>query len=99
MIYVRFPLLLRNVADLLHRLGIDISDETVRFGWHRFGPICAVEIRRRRVEGMRSSGWRWRLDALFVRINGKRPYLWRAVDRESQVLESVVMQSRDKNAA
>jgi putative transposase len=49
MIYVRFPLLLRNVEDLLHERGIDISHETVRFWWNLFGSIFAVDTRRRRV--------------------------------------------------
>jgi len=59
MLYVRFPLLLRNVEDLLPERGIDISHETVRFWWQRFGPMIAAEIRRRRVEWMRgASHWR-----------------------------------------
>ena len=62
MMYIRFPLSLRNVGDLLHERGIDICHETVRFWWHRFGPMFAAEIRKRRVEGMRSSHWRWHLD-------------------------------------
>ncbi len=49
MMYVRFPLSLRNVEDLLHERGIDVSHETVRFWWHRFGPIFASEIRKRRI--------------------------------------------------
>ena len=55
MVYVRFPLSLRNVEDLLHERGIDISRETMRFWWNRFGPVFAGEIRKRRIEGMRSS--------------------------------------------
>ncbi len=55
MMYDRFPLSLRNVEDLLHERGIDISHENVRFWWHRFGPMFAAETRKRRVEGMRSS--------------------------------------------
>jgi putative transposase len=55
MMYVRFPLSLRNVEDLLHERGIDISYETVRFWWNRFGRMFAAEIRRTRVERMRSS--------------------------------------------
>ena len=43
MMYVRFPLSLRNVEDLLHERGIDISHETVRFWWNRFGPMFAAE--------------------------------------------------------
>jgi putative transposase len=62
MLYVRFPLSLRNVENLLHVRGIDVSHETVRFWWHRFGPMLASEIRKRRIEGMRSSCWRWHLD-------------------------------------
>ena len=75
MMYVRFPLSLRNVEDLLHERGVDICHETVRFWWHRFGPIFASEIRKRRIEGMRSSHWRWHLDEVFVKINGERHYL------------------------
>ncbi|WP_413875130.1 IS6 family transposase [Albidovulum sp.] len=99
MMYVRFPLSLRNVEDLLHERGIDICHETVRFWWHRFGPMFAAEIRRRRVEGLRSSRWRWHLDEMFVKISGERRYLWRAVDHEGEVLESFVTKRRDKEAA
>ena len=99
MMYVRFPLSLRNVEDLLHERGIEISHETVRFWWNRFGPILASEIRKRRVEGMRSSGWRWHLDEVFVKINGQQHYLWRAVDHEGEVLENFVTKKRDKKAA
>ncbi len=55
MMYVRFPLSLRNVEDLLHERGIEVSHETVRFWWQRFGPLFAAEIRRKRVGGLRSS--------------------------------------------
>jgi len=99
MMYVRFPLSLRNVEDLLHERGIDICHETVRFWWHRFDPLFASEIRKRRIEAMRSSHWRWHLDEMFVRINGERHYLWRAVDHEGEVLESFVTKTRDKKAA
>ena len=62
MLYVRFPLALRNVEDLLHERGIEISHETVRFWWNRFGPMFAAEIRRNRVSRMRSySNWQWHL--------------------------------------
>ena len=99
MMYVRFPLSLRNVEDLLHERGIDISHETVRFWWIRFGPKFAAEIRKRRVTGMRSSNWRWHLDEMFVKINGERHYLWRAVDREGEELESFVTKRRDNKVA
>ena len=99
MLYVRFPLSLRNVEDLLHERGVDVSHETVRFWWQRFGPMFAAEIRKRRIEGMKSSRWRWHLDEVFVKINGERHYLWRAVDHEGEVLESYVTKTRDKKAA
>jgi putative transposase len=99
LLYVRFPLSLRNVEDLLREQGIEISHETVRYWWNRFGPTFAAEIRKRRVEGIQSSHWRWHLDEMFVKINGERPYLWRAVDHEGEVLESIVTKTRDRKAA
>ena len=100
MLYIRFPLSLRNVEDLLHERGIEVSHETVRFWWNRFGPMFAAEIRRRRVERMRSiCHWRWHLDEVVVKINGETHYLWRAVDHEGEVLESFVTKRRDKQAA
>ena len=99
MMYIRFPLSLRNVEDLLFERGIEISHETVRFWWNRFGPLFAAEIRKRRVEGMKSSRWRWHLDEIFVKINGEQHYLWRAVDHEGEVLESFVSRTRDRRAA
>ena len=100
MTYVRFPLSLRNVEDLLHERGIDVSHETARFWWNRFGPMFAAEIKRRRVDQMRAfSNWRWHVDEVFVKINGERHYLWRAVDHEGEVLEAVVTKRRNKKAA
>jgi putative transposase len=100
MLYVRFPLSLRNVEDLLHERGIDICHETVKFWWNRFGPMFAAEIRRKRVQQMRAySNWRWHLDEVFVNINGETHYLWRAVDHEGEVLESYVTKRRDRKAA
>ena len=73
MMYVRFPLSLRNVEDLLHERGVDIGHETVRFWWNRFGPMFAGEIREKRAERLRSGPqWRWHLDEVFVKINGER---------------------------
>jgi putative transposase len=52
LMYVRYPLSLRKVEDLLHERGIDISYETVRAWWNRFGPMFASEIRKKRVASM-----------------------------------------------
>ena len=99
MMYVRFPLSLRQVEDLLSERGIDICHETVRFWWNRFDPLFAAEIRKRRVHRHCYSNWRWHLDEVFVRINGKTYYLWRAVDHEGEVLEVFATKRRDRKAA
>ncbi len=71
MLYVRYPLSLRQVEDILFERGIDICHETVRYWWNRLGPLFAVEIRKRRVVRRNWSNWRWHLDEVFVRINGE----------------------------
>jgi putative transposase len=100
MMYIRFPLSLRNVEDMLHERGIEISHETVRFWWNRFGPMFASGIRKKRVQQLRVySNWRWHLDEVFVKINGETQYLSLAVDHEDEVLESYVTKRRDHKAA
>ena len=99
MMYVRFPLSLRQVEDLLFERGVDISHETVRYWWNRFGPMFAAEIRKLRIRHRSYSQWRWHLDEVFVRINGETYYLWRAVDHEGEVLEVFASKRRDRIAA
>ena len=100
MLYIRFPLSLRNVEDLLHERGVEISHETVRYWWNRFGPMLAAEIRGKRVEAMRACRqWQWHLDEVYVKINGVTHCLWRAIDHEGEVLESFVTKTRDRKAA
>ena len=100
MMYIRFPLSLRQVEDLLHERGIDVCHETVRLWWNRFGPLFAAEIRRWRAEFFRTiPQWRWHLNEVFVKINGETFYLWRAVDHEGEVLEVFATKRRDRKAA
>lgn len=100
MMYVRFPLSLRNVEDLLHERGIDVCHESVHKWVDRFGPMFAGKIRSKRASYMRQLTQRqWHLDEVFVKINGVQHYLWRAVDHEGEVLESFVSKKRDKSAA
>ena len=99
MMYVRFPLSLRQVEDLLFERGINICHKTVRFWWHRFGPMFAAEIRKCRVQSHSYSQWRWHLDEVFVRINDETHYLWRAVDHEGEVLEVFATKCRVRRAA
>jgi putative transposase len=100
MMYVRYPLSLRNVEDLLFERGIDVCHETVRLWWNRFGPMFAGEIRRQRVSYLRGfRQWRWHVDEMYVKINGEMRYLWRAVDHEGEILESFATETRDTVAA
>lgn len=100
MMYVRFPMSLRNLEDLPAERGIDICHETVRMWWNRFGPMFAADIKRQRISRMRGfRQWRWHVDEVFVKVNDERHYLWRAVDYESEILESYVTKKRDKSAA
>ena len=72
MMYVRFPLSLRNVEDLLAERGIDICHETVRMWWNRFGPLFAADIKRQRISRMLGYRQRrWHVDEVFVKINGE----------------------------
>ena len=99
MMYIRYPLSLRQVEDLLSERGIDICHETVRFWWNRFGPMFASKIRKRRIRNLLFSPWRWHLDEVFVKINGETHYLWRAVDHEGEVLEVFATKRRDRKSA
>ncbi len=100
MMYIRYPLSLRQVEDLLFERGIDICHETVRFWWNRFGPMFGAEIRKRRIQQHRRyPQWRCRLDEAFAGINGETHYLWRAVDHEGEVLEVFASKRRDRRAA
>ena len=89
MMYVRFPLSLRQVEHLLSERCIDICHETVRLWWNRFGRLFAAEIRKRRVHRHWYPYWRWHLDEVFVRINGKTYYLSCASERALQKFTSI----------
>jgi putative transposase len=72
LLYVRYPLSLCLAEDLLFERGYDVSHETVRFWWNRFGPLFAADIRRQRVSRMRGfRHWKWHLDEMYVKINGE----------------------------
>ena len=95
MMYVRYPLSLRNVEDLLAERGLDVSYETIRRWVLKFGPLFAKELRRRRHRPTSH----WHLDEMAVLITGRRFWLWRAVDDEGEVLDLLVQRRRDKTAA
>jgi len=100
LLYIRYPLSLRQVEEMLFERGINISHETIRLWWNRFGAELARKIRAKRISyPCQHSNWRWHLDEVFVRINGKTHYLWRAVDHEGEVLDAVSSTRRDKKTA
>jgi putative transposase len=85
--------------EVAYTLGTTLHAKCLSAGG-RFGPMFAAEIRKNRVAHLRRfPQWRCHLDEVFVKINGKLCYLWRAVDHEGEVLETVVTAKRDKAAA
>jgi putative transposase len=94
-LYVRFTLSFRDVEDLLAERGIAISYETVRRWVNHFGPIIAAELRKRRPKPHSI----WHLDEVYLKIDGRMVYLWRAVDAEGEILDVLVQSKRNKHAA
>jgi putative transposase len=94
-LYHRFTLSFRDVEDLLAERGITLSYETVRQWCHTFGPQYARRIKKR--QGPR--GDRWFLDEVVVSIQGKRRYLWRAVDQDGDLIDVLVQKRKDTRAA
>jgi transposase-like protein len=94
-LYLRFTLSYRDVEELLAERGLEVSCETVRRWVRRFGPAFARN--RRRLRPRPSDVWH--LDEMVVSIQGRRLYLWRAVDSEGEVLDLLVQSKRDKRAA
>jgi putative transposase len=94
-LYVRFTLSFRDVEDLLAERGIFVSYETVRRWVNHFGPMIAADLRRRRSKPHTT----WHLDEVYLKIDGRLVYLWRAVDAEGEVLDVLVQTRRNKRAA
>ncbi|MFC9758652.1 IS6 family transposase [Streptomyces sp. NPDC056921] len=94
-LYFRFPLSYREVEELMLQRGVIVSYETVRRWCAKFGQAYADGLRRRRPR----PGDKWHLDEVFIKINGVRRYLWRAVDQDGNVLDVLVQSRRDTKAA
>ena len=94
-LYLRFTLSFRDVEDLLAERGIAVSYETVRRWVNLFGPMIAANLRKRRARPHST----WHLDEVYLKIDGRMVYLWRAVDAEGEVLDVLVQSRRDKHAA
>ena len=93
-LYLRFTLSFRDVEDLLAERGIAVSYETVR-RWVNHFAMIAAQLRKRRPKPHAV----WHLDEVYLKIDGRMVYLWRAVDAESEVLDVLVQSERNKRAA
>ncbi len=94
-LYHRFCLSFRDVEDLLAERGVIVSYEAIRYWCAKFGPCYAAKLRRRQGR----LGDTWHLDELFVNIQGRRHYLWRAVDQDGDVIDILVQRHRNTRAA
>ena len=94
-LYLRFALSLRDVEDLLAERGVAVSYETVRRWVNHFGPMIAADLRKRRLKPHTT----WHLDEVYLKIDGRMVYLWRAVDAEGEVLDVLIQSKRNKHAA
>ncbi len=94
-LYFRFALSYRDVEEIMAVRGITLTYETIREWSLKFGQTFANELRRRRPR----PGDKWHLDEMFIKMNGKDHYLWRAVHQEGEVLDILVQSRRDKKAA
>ena len=94
-LYLRFTLSLRDVEDLLAERAIGVSYETVRRWVNYFGPLIAADLRKRRPKPHTT----WHLDEVYLKIDGRMLYLWRAVDAEGEVLDVLVQSKRNEHAA
>jgi len=94
-LYFRFALSFRDVEEMLAMRGVSLSYETVREWCLKFGQTYANGLRRRSPR----PGNMWHLDEVFLKINGRPHYLWRAVDQDGDVLDILVQSRRDKKAA
>jgi putative transposase len=94
-LYHRFCLSFRDAEDLLAQRGVTVTYETIRQWCRTFGPAYARTLRRRRGQ----MGDTWYLDELFVNIQGRQQYLWRAVDEDGDVIDILIQSRRDRRAA
>jgi putative transposase len=94
-LYFRFALGFRDVEEMLAMRGLFLSYETIRYLCLKFGQTYANDLRQRSPR----PGDRWHLDEVFLKINGRIHYLWRAVDQDGDVLDILVQSKRDKKAA
>ncbi len=94
-LYYRFNLSHRDIEDLLSERGIDVSYESIRLWCNKFGRQYAKRLKRRH----QGFGDTFYIDEVFVKIQGKQQYLWRAVDQDGEVIDIFLQSRRDGKAA
>jgi putative transposase len=94
-LYFRFNLSHRDIEDLLAQRGITVSREAIRLWCIKFGAIYTRRLKRRH----RGFGDTFYIDEVFIKINGKQHYLWRAVDQDGEVVDVYLQARRDGTAA
>ena len=93
---LRYKLSFRDVAELLLQRGFEISHETIRAWEFRFAPWVSENLRTRRRD---TAGVSWYLDETYIKVGGQWRYLYRAIDRDGNLLDSMLSEHRDKHAA
>ena len=93
--YYRFNLSNRDIEDLLAERGINVTYEAIRLWCNRFGPEFATRLRRKH----RGYGDTFYIDEVFIKIDGKQHYLWRAVDQDGEVVDVYLQKRRDGDTA
>ena len=94
-LYHRFNLSHRDIEDLLHERGIEVSYEAIRLWCNKFGPEFAKRLKTKR----NGFGDTFYIDEVFVKINGVQHYLWRAVDQDGDVIDVFLQERRDAKTA
>ena len=94
-LYHRFNLSHRDIEDLLAERGIEVSYESIRLWCNKFGPKYVKRLKRRH----QGFGDTFYIDEVFVKIQGKQQYLWRAVDQDGEVVDVFLQARRDGKAA
>jgi putative transposase len=94
-LYNRFSLSFQDIEDLLAERGVTVSYETIRRSCTKFDPRYATQLRRR----YGRHGDTWHVDEVFVRIRGKQDYLYRAIDQDGDVIDILIQNRCDTNAA
>ena len=93
---VRYKLSLRDLAEMFLQRGFSFTHETVRDWEVRFGPLLAEHLRRKRHQ---HAGRRWYVDETYIAVKGQWAYLYRAIDSDGQLVDSLLREHRDLAAA